>query len=394
MKANSNFRPLARVDSLWTITIGFGLIAAVIGLSLRYFFVSPLSFNFQFVLHAHSHLMLLGWLFNALLLLIYRQWNIEMPSVHRKLFLGLGFCVLGMLLSFPFQGYALFSILFSTLHLWVSYVLLFKIWKLTFNKGLPGKLVKVGIVFFLLSTIGPYSLGPMMANNMHDSPWYTQAIFFYLHFQYNGAFFFFMLAFIVEKWLKSNSNLNENTFVGLMTTGAILTWSHTLDFSFDFIWLNAVGGLGSVLQMIAGWMLFKNIHTNKLKGFTLLISGMLAAKLTFQLFGSIPAIADAAVENRFYLIAWLHFVFLGIFTPFIWENLKHHIQGYSRLMLFYWLFFFSTEAVLVVPSLYHVEGFTYWPIITFCLYAGLVFVWVLLGIKAIVGLRSIQIKAQ
>lgn len=378
---------------LWQITIGFGFIAAVIGLSLRYFFVVPLPFNFQFVLHAHSHLMLLGWLFNGLLLLIYKQWNLEMPTNHRKLFLGLGLCVLGMLLSFPFQGYALFSISFSSLHLWISYILLVKIWKLTKDKGLSGKLVKIGIFFFFLSTIGPYSLGPMMVNGMHDSPWYTQAIFFYLHFQYNGAFFFLMLAFIVEKWLRSGRAFNNNTFVWMMTLGSILTWFHTLDFSFDGIWINVLGGLGAVLQLIAGWMLFKNISASKLKGFTLLILGMLAAKLTFQLFGSIPAIADAAVQNRFYLIAWLHFIFLGIFTPFIWENLKHNIKGYPRLMLFYWLFFFATEAVLVIPSLYHVDGFTYWPLLTFCLYAAFVVIWILLGSRAIIGINSPQQKA-
>ena len=384
----ANLKSLLKTEFLWQISIGFGLVAAIIGLSLRYFFVAPLPFNFQFVLHAHSHLMLLGWLFNALLLLIFKQWNLEMPISHKRLFIGLGLCVLGMLLSFPFQGYALFSISFSTLHLWISYVLLVKIWKLTKGKGLSGRLVKIGIVFFFLSTIGPYSLGPMMVNDMHDSPWYTQAIFFYLHFQYNGAFFFFLLAFIVEKWLKSVSVLNGNIFMWLMTLGAMLTWCHTLDFSFDAIWINVLGGLGSILQLLAGWILFKNINANKLRGLTLLILGMLAAKLIFQLFGSFPAIADAAVQNRFYLIAWLHFIFLGIFTPFIWENLKHHIKGYSRLMFFYWMFFLATEAVLVVPSLYHVDGFTYWPLITFCLYTAFVVIWILLGLRSIIGLNQ------
>jgi hypothetical protein len=377
---------------LWQLTIAFGMMAALIGLGLRYYFVSPLPFNFQYVLHAHSHLMLLGWLFNALLLLIYQQWNIEMPNIEKWLFLGLAFCVLGMLLSFPFQGYALFSITFSTLHLWLSYVLLVKIWKYAKGRGLAGKLVKAGIVFFFISTIGPYSLGPMMANDMHDSPWYTQAIFFYLHFQYNGAFFFFMLAFIVEKSLKPNAHLSSVVFLWLMTLGAVLTWFHTLDFSFNHILINIAGGLGSALQLAAGWLLFKNIATNKFRGFSLLLLAMLGAKLIFQLFGSFPAVADAAVQNRFYLIAWLHFIFLGIFTPFIWENLKIHIGGYPRLMLFYWMFFFATEAVLVVPSLYQVAGFTYWPAITFCLYSGFVVVWLVLGTRAIISLKALQTK--
>lgn len=366
---------------LWKITIGFGIVAAFMGLSLRWFFVSPLPFNFQYMLHAHSHLMLLGWLFNALLLLIYCQWDMEMPKVHRWLFFALCVCVLGMLLSFPFQGYAAVSITFSTLHLWVSYVLLVKVWKLAKGRGLSGKLVRTGIVFFFLSTIGPYALGPMMANDMQGSLWYRQAIFFYLHFQYNGAFFFFMLAFMAEKWLKAKSFLHTNSFLWLMASGTVLTWFHTLDYSFDSIWINLAGGTGAMLQLISGVLFFKNVKAEKLKGFPLLILGTLGAKFIFQLFGSLPAIADAVVQNRFYLIAWLHFVFLGIFTPFIWHNLKAGIRGYSKLMRLYWLFFFATEAVLVVPSLYQVQGFSYWPHLTFALYTGLVSVWVVLAYR-------------
>ena len=348
---------------LWQVTIGFGIIAALIGLSLRYFFVQPLPFNFQFVLHAHSHLMLLAWLFNALLLLIYKQWNIEMPTLDRWLFLVLCFCALGMLASFPFQGYAVVSIAFSTLHLWVSYVLLIKVWKLAKDKGLPGRLVRLGVVFFFLSSLGPYALGPMMANDLQSSPWYRQAIFFYLHFLYNGAFMFFMLAFIAKKWVKT-SLLRESRIVWLLAIGVILTWFQNLDYSFDSTWINLFGGLGALSQLLGGWMLIRSIRISYLKGFQLIILITLAGKLVFQLFGAVPIIADAVVNNHFYLIAWLHFVFLGIFTPFIWHQLSEHIRGYKRLMAIYWILFVASEGALIIPSAFPVEGFMYCPHIT------------------------------
>src|SRR5690606_18032758 len=111
----------------WVAIILLGIIAALLGLILRLYFTWPMAFNFSYLLHAHSHTMLLGWLLGSLVLLIYRQWNIEMPKTHKGIFYAMILCVVGMLLSFPFQGYAAVSITFSTLHLWLSYVLLFKI---------------------------------------------------------------------------------------------------------------------------------------------------------------------------------------------------------------------------------------------------------------------------
>ncbi len=364
----------------WKITIGFGLIAALIGLSLRYYFMTPLPFNFRYMLHAHSHLMLLGWLFNALLLLLYQQWNMDMVASHKGWFVAMCICVAGMLFSFPFQGYAAVSITFSTLHLWFSYILLIGIWRLSRGRGLPGKLVRTGIVFFFLSTVGPYSLGPMMANNMQGSPWYDQAIFFYLHFQYNGAFLFFMLAFMIEKW-EIRTFKSPRTFHILMVAGAVLTWFHSLDYSFDSPWINIAGFIGALFQLVAGGMLIITINRKKLPTTQLLVLGMLGVKWLFQLLGSLPVIADAAIDNRFYLIAYLHFIFLGIYTPFIWSVISQGLKGFSSLMGFYWVFFLLTEAVLVVPSLYQVSGFGYWPHLTFMMYVPLIIIWSILAFR-------------
>lgn len=365
----------SRNHKLWRITIGFGAVAALMGLALRYYFIAPLPVNFKYVLHGHSHVMLLGWLFHALILLLYRQWDLAIPKLHFRLIIAMNVAVLGMLLSFPFQGYALVSILFSTLHLWLSYILLYKIWRLSKGRDLPGQLVRAGIVFFFLSTIGPYSLGPLMANDMQSSPWYEQAIFFYLHFQYNGAFLFFLLAFIIERWLKPNISWPKQSFLWLMIVGTVLTWLQTLDFSFDSIGINLLGGFGALLQLVAGVLLLKNLWKHHTIDLQIMIIMMLATKWLFQLLGSIPLFADLVVENRFYFIAWLHFIFLGLFTPFIWTQLLGTNAHFTRLMPLYWTLFFSTEAVLILPSFFSSAGFTFWPQITFGLYAALVGVW-------------------
>ena len=169
-----------------------GIIAALIGLLLRSYFVWPQAFNFRFMLHAHSHAMLLAWLLGALILIIYQQWEIKLSQSTKILFNGLALSVVGMLCSFPFQGYAAISISFSTLHLWLSYALFYRLFRALKNRGPSAKLLRTGILLFYLSSLGPYCLGPLMANEMQSSPWYDQAIYFYLHFLYNGSFFFFL----------------------------------------------------------------------------------------------------------------------------------------------------------------------------------------------------------
>lgn len=362
----------AKYKILWRFTIGFGLVAALLGLLLRYYFISPLDFNFKFVLHAHSHLMLLGWLFNALLLLLYQKWVSQLPKIHFALFLALQISVLGMLFSFPFQGYALFSILFSTLHIWISYVLLWKFWKNTPN-SLDGKLVRVGIVFHFLSTLGPYALGPLMANGFRGSDWYDQAIYFYLHCQYNGGLFFFLLALIWQGWRRAQPKLNNNLFIGLMVGGALLTWAHSLEYSFSSWWIFASGLLGSTLQLMGGIMLFRNLDYRKVSRNGLIILTFLALKWIFQLFGSTPEIAQQVSQQRFLLIAYLHFIFLGIYTPFIWQQLLATKAVFFKNL--YWLSFLFTELILALIGMGVLGISTFWQSTLFIGYGALVTSW-------------------
>jgi hypothetical protein len=52
--------------------------------------------------------------------------------------------------------------------------------------------------------------------------------------------------------------------------------------------------------------------------------------------------------NRFLLIAWLHFLFLGLFVPFIWIELKHKIH--SGIWMLYVVSFLLSELALVFPE--------------------------------------------
>ena len=153
--------------------------------------VCPIPVNYRFIVHTHSHIALLGWVYLALTTLLYHLFlnRDELQRRYRRIFWFTQICLLGMLLSFPFQGYALFSIVFSTLFLLASY------WfSAFFIKNAPNSIkntkaytcVKASLWFMIGSSLGPWALGAIMTVLGPESIWYRLAIYFYLHFQYNG----------------------------------------------------------------------------------------------------------------------------------------------------------------------------------------------------------------
>ncbi|HEY4652331.1 MAG TPA: hypothetical protein VIG72_13000, partial [Pontibacter sp.] len=101
------------------------VVIAAMGLLLRWTFVQAVpGLNYKFLLHAHSHAALLGWLYPAVvisLLHAYLPPEVRNRKVYfRQFWLSQG-AVLGMLLSFPVQGYGAVSITFSTAHILLSY---------------------------------------------------------------------------------------------------------------------------------------------------------------------------------------------------------------------------------------------------------------------------------
>ena len=177
---------------LWIFPLMFGVIGSLIGLILRYAYTGGISFsiNFKHILHAHSHVMLLGFLFNSLFIFIWMNFAKIMDKVSYRYYFAMQVSMALMIVAFILQGYAFYSILFSTLHLWISYILLVRLWRRLEGKKEIVLLVKVGIVFHFLSSLGPYALGPLMVLELKNSPWYQQAIFFYLHFQFLGVILF------------------------------------------------------------------------------------------------------------------------------------------------------------------------------------------------------------
>ena len=103
-----------RKDIQWAFL--YFIITVLLGFSLRMSYVTDAFFNVRHVTHSHSHVGLLGWIYTILTSLICQYFlKEEDRKPYRILFLCTQVTILGMLFTFPFGGYYLYSIIFSSL---------------------------------------------------------------------------------------------------------------------------------------------------------------------------------------------------------------------------------------------------------------------------------------
>jgi hypothetical protein len=322
----------------------FGIIGTFMGVVLRYAFTGAISeFPFKYVIHSHSHVLLLGFLFNALLLLVWTHFTDGIDKVSYKYYMALQGCVALFMIAFILQGYAFYSILFSTLHLWISYILVIRLWKRLSGDKAMQRLIKIGILFHFTASLGPYMLGPLMAMKMHASPWYQQAIFFYLHFQYFGVFFVWMLAVLLQKTAIKPTKKDSIVIGGSL----VLLFAHSLDYSFDYWLIQVLGAVGSIALLLV-LLQFAKHFIKAQKAYRYIYYSILLVAIT-NIVGSIPSMANLVIGNRFLLIAWLHLLFLGMYTPFIWVAIQKRIP--PLVWFLYGSFLLFSETILIFPML-------------------------------------------
>src|SRR5690606_8127251 len=233
--------------------------------------------------------------------------------------------LVGMLFSFPFQGYALFSITFSTLFLFCSYAFFAfftKHVKPKFKSSNSLKCIKVAFWFMVLSSIGPWALGAIMTTLGPGSIWYRLAIYFYLHFQYNGWMVLALLGlfiFILEKGGWNLPAKDFNTFLWTLVPGVVLSFFLSTLWTDPHWSLYVLGGLGALLQAYALVLLWKMAARDKVSFRGSRIQQLLlrtacvllVLKMAMQLLTALPYFARLADTYLDFTIGYLHLTFLG-----------------------------------------------------------------------------------
>lgn len=321
------FLPLnALFIRIWTRwALGFFLVASLLGLTMRAFYVVEIPLvEYRHILHAHSHLALLGWGFMMLMGGMIFAVDVRGDYVQKYGWwsVALVISLIGMLLSFPVQGYGSVSISFSTLFLLVSYGIIFQFWKSIKSKtNTPGlRLIRWALIGYLISTLGLWALGPVTVTlgRMHEL--YFMTIQWFLHFQLNAWFVlgvFGLLVFFAEKrgFKILISGTQEIVLLGsiLLTYALVITWA---DPSPVFFWVNS---LAVLLQAVAYFVLIQRIWKvlpslrllRFVRGMIYLALLSLVAKAFLQILLVFPSVAIISYTIRMYVIGFLHLVLLG-----------------------------------------------------------------------------------
>lgn len=310
-------------------------IVALLGVTMRY----KIAYSFPFIdqkkfLHAHSHFAFSGWITMALMILLVaylakRQGNVILLRYKWVLVANL-VTAYGMLFSFPFQGYGLYSITFSTLSIFVSYIFAVMYWK-DLNR-LPEKNIchlwfKAAVLFNAISSIGAFTLAGMMATKTIHQNWYLQAVYFFLHFQYNGWFFFACMGLFVDKLLESGGRSKYLNIIFWLFAAACIP-----AYILSVLWVKiptvayVLVVISAFVQVIAWIIMIKVIYkapqlvanfSLPVKRLFLLSAMALSIKLLLQLGSTIPFLSQLAYGFRPIVIAYLHLVLLGVITLFL-----------------------------------------------------------------------------
>ena len=342
-------------------------IASLIGLCLRWMYVAPMEgVNFQFLMHGHSHVAMLGWVYLMLYCLIFHFFvpkEKQQKPVYNRLFWITELAVIGMMIDFPAQGYAFASILFSTLHIFCSYYFCYLI-KKDANPGTLSekKMLYTALFFMIFSTLGVWCLGPTVGLLGKASAFYQIAIQFFLHFQFNGWFLFAILALFFKQAKLIIEAEKFRIFYNLFVASTLLTLALPVSWYLPnsvFYWLNA---FGVVLQLYAAILFIAFIRpqfqsffaalptiTKTVYGFALF---SLALKVVIQLVVLVPELAQVSHQIRNFVIGYIHLTMLGIITGFLFGfalqndflNSGNRTQGWG--IAIFLLGFVTTEILL------------------------------------------------
>ena len=315
------------------------LLVAILGLLMRY----KIGFEFPFLdqkhlQHSHSHFAFSGWISHTLMVLMIgfleykiKKTEIQFIKKYNLLLITNLICSYGMLISFIIQGYGAISILFSTSSIVIACVFTFfyfKDLKLISHEDLSKNWFKASLFFNVISSLGTFALAYMMISKNIQQNEYLSSIYFYLHFQYNGWFFFACMGLLISfLQLKKAENLFFNKTFWLFFVSCIPAYFLSTLWLKLPTWIYVLTLLSALVQTIT-WFKFlyviiklKNNFLEKyplvLRYILFFVGVALSLKFILQLGSTIPALSQLAFGFRPIVIAYLHLVLLAIISLFL-----------------------------------------------------------------------------
>lgn len=313
--------------------------------------------DYQFILHAHSHFAFAGWMFFAIALLIsHNLTGGKFTTGYKYVFLLTLISAYGMLVSFSFEGYKTVSIIFSSLFVLITYRFTYlalkgNVLKNAVNKA-SHKLIKSALIFLCLSSLGPFTLGPLAAAGLKNTPYYQDAIYFYLHFQMNGFMFLAALGLFALTSLNNTLKAKSNQWLNVFIYSTIPLYFIFTLWDKPNIWVSIAAAAGSVLNLLSWLMLCLNFK-KEWHQFSFLVKAALIAvtlKIIFQVMVCVPAIGEWTFINRNLIIGYIHLLTLGIIMPLIIDQFikKDFLKNDKLLIVVNWFYIITVVVYLIL----------------------------------------------
>lgn len=325
-------------DKSWfNFSLFYLFITAAAGFLIRYLFVADIEFvNYKNILNTHSHVALLGWIHLSLIIALSNSFSVNNEKNSRRyklIYQLINITIVGMMFFFPIQGYSGATIAFLSLFLLISYWFCVQLIKDVNQGNLPSlqkKIIRSAVFYFILSSIGPWALGPAVAMGKGGSALYFNIIYFYLHFLYNGWIFFAIMALFfnyLDRKKIEYSIKDATRFYRLLNFICIPAFALSLLWNDQSPIVVFIGGLTALVQVYGLYFflkiatpLVKQYFKGKLNTITLLLIVSLCCfclKLIFQLVSVFPSFITFSYNLRDLIIGYLHLVFIGFFTTFL-----------------------------------------------------------------------------
>lgn len=313
------------------------VLVALTGLLMRLKILLPLpAINQKFVLHAHSHFAFAGWISHALMVFmaaaLHRKKSHEvLPSRYQWLILANIAVAYMMLISFFLQGYGLYAIIASSLSVGVSYAFATIAWRdlrARIQASVPAKWFAAALLFLVISSIGTFVLAYLMASHNTDPRRQLAAVYFYLHFQYNGWFLFTCLGLFHDWAQRAGIGIKHEKMLFWVLASAcipgyllsVLWWD--LPFSLYILLVvaasaQAIVWLFWIKEVWRGRRLWAMQTPTIAKWLLLTVAIAATIKFLLQALSVIPALSQLAYSFRPIVIGYLHLVLLAVISVFI-----------------------------------------------------------------------------
>lgn len=311
------------------------LIVATLGVLMRY----KIGFEFPWfdqknMQHAHSHFAFYGWithsLFSLMTAYITGRGSQQLALYRRMILINL-FCAYGMLLAFFAGGYNPVSITFSTLAIlnsfWFSYHYVRDL-RLHANDEEASNWFSAALVFNALSSAGTFTLAYLMASGHIPQHLYLASVYFYLHFQYNGWFFFASMG-LAGIFLKSYvpDRVQDKRIFWLFALSCVPAYLLSALWMNLPLWLYLIVVAAAITQFVAWGLWLRNVlgARTPLKQqlhplvywLMMVVAAAVSIKFLLQLGSVIPYVSKLAFGFRPIVIAYLHLALLAIISAFL-----------------------------------------------------------------------------